>query len=101
MCTSIITFRNFSIPRESLPLCPSWQKTGLLQRQALAALLPKLHDPDPDIRFMSLSDLSNILVAPASSYISSDSTTAARIVDGLLKSLTDTNGEVQNQALKW
>jgi cullin-associated NEDD8-dissociated protein 1 len=69
--------------------------------QALAALLPKLNDPDPDIRFMSLSDLCNILVAPASNYISSDSTTAARVVDGLLKSLNDTNGEVQNQALKW
>jgi cullin-associated NEDD8-dissociated protein 1 len=69
--------------------------------QALSALLPKLHDPDPDIRFMSLSDLSNILVLPASTYISSDSNMAARVVDGLLKSLTDTNGEVQNQALKW
>jgi cullin-associated NEDD8-dissociated protein 1 len=69
--------------------------------QALAALLPKLHDPDPDIRFMSLSDLSNILASPASGYISNDSNTAARVVDGLLKSLTDTNGEVQNQALKW
>ncbi|KAF7503484.1 hypothetical protein GJ744_003713 [Endocarpon pusillum] len=68
--------------------------------QTLANLLPKLHDPDPDIRFMSLSDLCNILVAPASSYISNDSNSAARIVDGLLKSLTDTNGEVQNQALK-
>ena len=69
--------------------------------QTLATLLPKLHDPDPDIRFMSLSDLSNILVAPVSSYISNDSNTAARVVDGLLKSLIDANGEVQNQALKW
>jgi cullin-associated NEDD8-dissociated protein 1 len=69
--------------------------------QALAGLLPKLNDPDPDIRFMSLSDLCNILVSPASNYISSDSTTAARVVDGLLKSLNDSNGEVQNQALKW
>ena len=69
--------------------------------QALASLLPKLHDPDPDIRFMSLSDLSNILEAPASTYIANDINTAARVVDGLLKSLTDTNGEVQNQALKW
>lgn len=69
--------------------------------QALAALLPKLQDPDADIRFMSLSDLSNVLASPASSYISNDSNTAARIVEGLLKALTDTNGEVQNQALKW
>ncbi len=80
---------------------PVMAKDRASAAQALAALLPKLHDPDPDIRFMSLSDLSNILVAPASSYISNDSNTAARVVDGLLKSLTDTNGEVQNQALKW
>ena len=69
--------------------------------QGLATLLSKLNDPDPDIRFMQLSDLSNILFAPASSYISNDAHTAARIVEGLLKSLSDQNGEVQNQALKW
>jgi cullin-associated NEDD8-dissociated protein 1 len=69
--------------------------------QTIITLLPKLLDPDPDIRFMSLSDLCNILVSPASNYISNDNNTAARVVEGLLKSLTDTNGEVQNQALKW
>ena len=69
--------------------------------QSLTALLPKLNDPDPDIRFMSLSDLANILSAPASHYMTTESHTAARVVDGLLKSLQDQNGEVQNQALKW
>lgn len=69
--------------------------------QGLATLLQKLNDPDPDIRFMQLSDLSNILVASASSYISNDTHTAARVVEGLLKSLSDQHGEVQNQALKW
>lgn len=69
--------------------------------QGLTALLPKLNDPDPDIRFMSLSDLANILAAPASHYITTEHHTAARVVDGLLKSLQDQNGEVQNQALKW
>ncbi|KKY27915.1 putative cullin binding protein [Phaeomoniella chlamydospora] len=68
--------------------------------QGLTALLPKLNDPDPDIRFMSLSDLANILASPASAYIHTEPHTAARIVEGLLKSLQDPNGEVQNQALK-
>jgi hypothetical protein len=69
--------------------------------QGIAVLLPKLDDPDPDIRFMQLSDLTNILLADASIYIKDDTHTAARIIEGLLKALADTNGEVQNQALKW
>lgn len=69
--------------------------------QGIATLLTKLYDPDPDIRFMQLSDLNNILVAPASEYIKNDTHTAARIIEGLLKSLSDQHGEVQNQALKW
>jgi cullin-associated NEDD8-dissociated protein 1 len=69
--------------------------------QGIATLLTKLSDPDPDIRFMQLSDLTNILSAPASDYIKSDTHTAARIIEGLLKTLADTHGEVQNQALKW
>jgi cullin-associated NEDD8-dissociated protein 1 len=69
--------------------------------QGITTLLSKINDPDPDIRFMQLNDLANILVAPASIYVSGDTHTAARIVEGLLKSLSDSNGEVQNQALKW
>lgn len=69
--------------------------------QGIAVLLTKLDDPDPDIRFMQLSDLTNILLADASSYIKDDTHTSARIIEGLLKALADTNGEVQNQALKW
>ena len=69
--------------------------------QGFAVTLSKLNDLDPDIRFMQLSDLANILVAPASSYVNGDTHTAARIVEGLLKSLSDQHGEVQNQALKW
>ena len=69
--------------------------------QGIATLLTKLNDPDPDIRFMQLSDLNNILVAPASEYIKTDTHTAARIIEGLLKALSDQHGEVQNQALKW
>ncbi|RMZ84812.1 hypothetical protein DV737_g1040, partial [Chaetothyriales sp. CBS 132003] len=68
--------------------------------QGIATLLTKLNDPDPDIRFMQLNDLNNILHAPASEYVKSDNHTAARVMEGLLKSLTDQHGEVQNQALK-
>jgi len=66
----------------------------------VAALLPKFGDLDPDIRYMSLVDLSNILDAGSTTLLLNDSTTAARVVDCLLASLDDTNGDVQSQALK-
>ncbi|RMZ76541.1 hypothetical protein DV738_g4907, partial [Chaetothyriales sp. CBS 135597] len=68
--------------------------------QGIGNLLTKLNDPDPDIRFMQLNDLNNILVVPASEYIKNDNHTASRVMEGVLKSLTDQHGEVQNQALK-
>lgn len=67
----------------------------------LADLLPKLNDQDPDIRFMSLSDLQNTLRNPGSSLLATDLTAASRVFEGLLKGLNDSNGEVQNEALKW
>ncbi|KIX08601.1 uncharacterized protein Z518_03257 [Rhinocladiella mackenziei CBS 650.93] len=69
-------------------------------QQGIATLLTKINDPDPDIRFMQLSDLSNILQSPSSEYVRNDTHTAARIIEGLLKALADQHGEVQNQALK-
>lgn len=69
--------------------------------QGIASILAKLSDPDPDIRFMQLSDLTSILNSSASDYIKSDTHTAGRVVEGILKSLSDSHGEVQNQALKW
>ncbi|OAP62878.1 hypothetical protein AYL99_02105 [Fonsecaea erecta] len=68
--------------------------------QAIAQLLNKMDDPDPDIRYMQLSDLTDILNHAYSEYIRTDAHTAARIIDGLLKALADQHGEVQNQALK-
>ncbi|ETN45150.1 uncharacterized protein HMPREF1541_10027 [Cyphellophora europaea CBS 101466] len=67
---------------------------------SIGALLNKLNDPDPDIRFMQLSDLANILTSPTSEHLKSDPGQTGRIIDGLLKSLSDQHGEVQNQALK-
>jgi cullin-associated NEDD8-dissociated protein 1 len=66
----------------------------------VAQLLPKLHDDDPDFRFMALSDLRDILEAGHQGFLSQEHTTCAKTVDGLLTTLVDTNGEVQNMAVK-
>ncbi|KAI8932055.1 hypothetical protein NX059_010944 [Plenodomus lindquistii] len=66
----------------------------------VAQLLPKLNDDDPDFRFMALSDLHDILVVSHPGLLLHDEVVAARTVDGLLTTLVDTNGEVQNQAVK-
>ncbi|OJJ44923.1 hypothetical protein ASPZODRAFT_153258 [Penicilliopsis zonata CBS 506.65] len=69
-------------------------------QQSLNSLLSKLSDPDPDIRYMSLNDLLAILNSPSSAYLSHDKVSSGRLVDGLLKTLDDQHGDVQNQALK-
>jgi cullin-associated NEDD8-dissociated protein 1 len=66
----------------------------------VAQLLPKLNDEDPDFRFMALSDLHDILVVAHSGFLQHDEVTCAKTVEGLLHTLVDTNGEVQNQAVK-
>ncbi|KAI9833246.1 MAG: hypothetical protein M1826_000159 [Phylliscum demangeonii] len=68
---------------------------------SVAALLPKLQDADSDHRFMSLNDLFNILSSASHTILSHDYGTANRTVDGILKTLDDQNGEVQNLAVKW
>jgi len=40
--------------------------------QTISALLSKLSDPDPDFRFMSLNDLSQILVSSKSDFLKQD-----------------------------
>jgi cullin-associated NEDD8-dissociated protein 1 len=66
----------------------------------VAQLLPKLSDADPDFRFMALSDLHDTLVVAHSGFLQHDEVTCAKTVEGLLQTLVDTNGEVQNQAVK-
>lgn len=65
------------------------------------ALLPKLSDADSDIRYMSLNDLYKVLRNGAPNFLVSDYHTCTKAADGLLKTLDDQNGEVQNQAIKW
>ncbi|CAG8976068.1 hypothetical protein HYALB_00002346 [Hymenoscyphus albidus] len=68
--------------------------------QTVAALLPKLQDVDPDFRYMSLNDLFQVLTIGKSDFLHHDYNTAAKTVDGILKTLDDQNGEVQNLAIK-
>lgn len=65
----------------------------------VASLLPKLNDPDPDIRYMTLNDLHTMLETGASTFLAHDYTTCARVVDGLIHTLNDGNGDVQNMAI--
>lgn len=67
----------------------------------VAALLPKLHDADPDYRFMSLNDLYQVLIIGKSDFLHNDYNTSAKTVDGIIRTLDDQNGEVQNLAIKW
>jgi cullin-associated NEDD8-dissociated protein 1 len=69
--------------------------------QHVAALLPKLHDADPDFRFMSLNDLFQMLTNGKPDFLHTDYNTSARTVDGIVATLDDQNGEVQNLAIKW
>lgn len=69
--------------------------------QHVAALVPKLYDPDSDFRYMSLNDLFNTLNAGHQGFLLNDYNTCARTIDGLLNTLDDQNGEVQNLAIKW
>lgn len=63
-------------------------------------LLPKLDNDDPDYRFMALSDLHDMLQVGHQAFLQSDHLACAKTVEGLLKTLVDSNGEVQNQAVK-
>lgn len=67
----------------------------------VSVLLPKLNDPDSDLRYMSLNDLYSVLTAASPNFLISDYHTCAKTIECLLKALDDSHGEVQNQAIKW
>jgi cullin-associated NEDD8-dissociated protein 1 len=68
---------------------------------AISQLLPKLSDPDPDLRVMSLIDLNNIFEGCSINLLANEYNTGSAIVKNLLEVLDDSNAEVQNLALKW
>ena len=68
---------------------------------SVLALLPKLTDADADLRYMSLNDLYSVLNNSTPNFLMNDFHTCAKVVECLLKTLDDSHGEVQNQAIKW
>ena len=66
----------------------------------VASLLPKLQDADSDIRYMTLNDLHTMLTIGSPTFLSHDYTTCCKVVDGLLHTLGDSHGDVQNMAIK-
>lgn len=68
--------------------------------QSVAVLTPRLWDADPDIRYMSLNDLKSIFDGTQAAFLGHDYMQCAKIVDGFLHTLVDTNGEVQNLTIK-
>ena len=68
---------------------------------AISQLLNKLNDVDPDLRFMSLNDLNQILTGQKSDFLRTDYNTSSKIADSVIRALDDQNGEVQNLAVKW
>ncbi|KAI0546652.1 armadillo-type protein [Xylaria curta] len=68
--------------------------------QTIGHLLSKLSDADPDFRFMSLNDLHQILTKPKTDFLVHDYNTSSRIVDCVIRTLDDQNGEVQNLAVR-
>ena len=66
----------------------------------VAVLLPKLQDTDPDIRFMTLTDLNTLLNRGSLTFLTGEYTTCCKIVEGLLHTLADSHGDVQNAAIK-
>lgn len=65
----------------------------------LASILPKLSDADPDIRFMTLADMRKMLETGHPQFLMHDYTICAKVVEGLLLTLKDTNGDVQNESV--
>ncbi len=63
-------------------------------------LAAKLADEDSDFRYMALNDLCEILKVASPTFLLHDVSTCARAVEGLLKTLNDSHGEVQNMAVK-
>ena len=55
---------------------------------------------DADFRFMATSDLTNELLSPAMEGVLNDAF-SYKVVDAVLNTLQDKNGEVQNMGVKW
>lgn len=68
--------------------------------QHVATLTHRLYDNDPDHRYMSLNDLIAFLNTSSAAFLAQDFHQCAKVVDGFLHTLNDTNGEVQNLTIQ-
>ncbi|KAI7602949.1 TIP120-domain-containing protein, partial [Hortaea werneckii] len=66
----------------------------------VASILGKLQDADADIRYMTLNDLNKMMEIGSPTFLSHDYNTCAKTVDGLLHTLGDSRGDVQNMAIQ-
>lgn len=67
--------------------------------QKLKEIISKCKDVDPDLRFMALNDLNKLLVEH-NLIINKVNSYSSKITEILTDALSDTNSDVQNQALK-
>lgn len=72
-------------------------RDSALNGSRINELLARMREQDMDYRYMALNDLM-IELQQSDNLI--EETVCVKIIDAVLKSLTDTNGEVQNMAIK-
>ncbi|KAK6526797.1 hypothetical protein TWF281_009998 [Arthrobotrys megalospora] len=70
------------------------------QQFQINPILQQLGDADSDFRFMALNDLYSLVTSTSNTIPSDSGSTTSRLIDGVVKALDDTNGEVQNLAVK-
>ena len=68
---------------------------------SVVPLLNKLRDPDPDFRFMSLNDLLGVLNSCRPEFLVNNPSFAVQCADAIISVVDDSNGEVQNLAIRW
>ncbi|KAK6348882.1 hypothetical protein TWF730_009648 [Orbilia blumenaviensis] len=72
----------------------------MAQQFQINPILQQLGDADSDFRFMALNDLYSLVTSSSNTIPSDSGSTTSRLIDGVVKALDDTNGEVQNLAVK-
>ncbi|KAF3904151.1 hypothetical protein AA313_de0205227 [Arthrobotrys entomopaga] len=70
------------------------------QQFQINPILQHLSDADSDFRFMALNDLFSLVTSSSNSISNDSGSSTSRLIDGVVKALDDSNGEVQNLAVK-
>ena len=61
----------------------------------------KLESQDSDLRFMALNDILTSLTRGSPVLLNNEKDISGQIVQGLVRTLDDSNGEVQNMSVRW